>query len=365
MRAIGFLCVFLAHTSGNTIGKLVPATFGVTLFFFLSGYLITTLLRGEAQKTGTIALKDFYIRRALRIFIPLYITFAVSEMIGKLAFGDWHLSPLGFFSEIFYFFNYALMHVPEPLIPRGFDVTWSLSVEEHFYLIFPLLFLIMLRSRLSRSAQVGVLLSLCLAGVCWRTYVSYHFPNAHMWTYVATDCRFDSILWGCLLALWTNPMYDTAPRFLDRWKGALAAISFFAIIGTMSLGKIFRFITDAQNNRYQETVRYSLQGICLYFIFYFAISNINHWSVHWLENPVMRYIGWLSYSLYLIHMSFEHALELHPQINHWLNGPIVFALSMIYAFGMRHLVELPMQRLRAKYRHAPTPVSAAIPVEGI
>src|SRR5580698_5028899 len=130
LRAIAFFCVFLAHTNGPTFGNYVPATFGVTLFFFLSGYLITTLLRGEAQKTGTIALKDFYVRRALRIFIPMYIAFAVAEIIGKLNFGDWHLTRLGFFSAIFYFFNYARMFPPEPLLPRGFDVTWSLSVEE-------------------------------------------------------------------------------------------------------------------------------------------------------------------------------------------------------------------------------------------
>ena len=84
LRAIAFFCVFGAHTNGRTIGQYVPATFGVTLFFFLSGYLITTLLRGEAQKTGNIALKDFYIRRALRIFLPMYIAFAVSEIVGRI-----------------------------------------------------------------------------------------------------------------------------------------------------------------------------------------------------------------------------------------------------------------------------------------
>jgi peptidoglycan/LPS O-acetylase OafA/YrhL len=362
LRAIAFFCVFGAHTNGRTFGNYVPATFGVTLFFFLSGYLITTLLRGEAQKTGTIALKDFYIRRALRIFIPMYIAFVVSELVGKLAFGDWHLNRLGFFSAIFYFYNYARMFPPEPLLPRGFDVTWSLSVEEHFYLLFPLMYLTMLRSRLSREIQVRILLVLCIAGLCWRTYVSYHnFPAD--WTYYATDCRFDSILWGCLLALWTNPVYDATPRLLERWGGALAALSFFIILGTMAVGKL-HFITDPQNLRYQDTLRYSLQGFCLYFIFFFAISNINHWSVHWLENRVLRYVGWLSYSLYLVHMSFEHAIELHPRFSSWITSPAVFAASFAYAIALRHLVELPIQKLRAKYRHTPPPVTA-LPVEDI
>ncbi len=354
LRAIAFFCVFGAHTNGSTFGRFVPATFGVTLFFFLSGFLITTLLRGEAQRTGTIALKDFYIRRTLRIFIPMYIAFGCSELIGRIFFGDWHLTKLGFWSVALYFFNYARMFPPEPLLPRGFDVTWSLSVEEHFYLLFPLSYLLMLRARLTRATQVKVLLALCVLGLCWRTYVSFHaFPPN--WTYYATDCRFDSILWGSVLALWTNPVYDATPGLLERFGGRLAALSFVTIVGSMFIGSL----------RYRDTLRYTMQGICLYFIFHFAIRSIGHWSVRWLENAALRYVGWLSYSLYLIHMSFQHAFEAHPQFKSSITSPLVFALALGYGFAIRHAVELPLQKLRARYRHAAAPISTAMPVEGI
>ncbi len=238
---------------------------------------------------------------------------------------------------------------------RGaFDVTWSLSVEEHFYLLFPLTYLLMLRKRISRATQVKVLLGLCVAGLCWRTYVSFHnFPPS--WTYYATDCRFDSILWGSLLALWTNPVYDAAPPLLKRFGGVLAALSFATIVATMFISSV----------RYRDTLRYTLQGLCLYFVFHFAISSIEHWSVRWLETPALRYVGWLSYSLYLIHMSFQHAFELHPRLHDWLTSPLVFGLAFAYAFVIRHLVELPLQRLRARFRHAAAPISPTIPVEGI
>jgi len=363
LRAIAFLCVFGAHTNGPTFGHYVPATFGVTLFFFLSGYLITTLLRGEAQRTGKIVLKDFYIRRALRIFIPMYITFCVAELIGWLRFHDWHITRGGFFSVLFYVFNYTRMLIkPEPLLPRGFDVTWSLGVEEHFYLLFPLLYLIMLRKGVSRETQVKILLALCAIGLCWRTYVSYHrFPES--WTYYATDCRFDSILWGSLLALWTNPVYDPAPPLLKRFGGVLAGIAFFILVGSMVIGAWHR-IDPAAYLRYQDTLRYSLQGLCLYFIFHFAISSTGHWSVRWLENRALRYVGWLSYSLYLVHVSIERLFD-NLSLNPWLISPLVFVLSFAYAFAMRHTVELPLQKLRARFRHTPPPISATMPVEGI
>ena len=74
IRALAFFFVFVAHSMPD---KTLPGAFGVTVFFFLSGYLITTLLRGEAQRTGTISLKRFYLRRVLRIFPSCYVTVAI------------------------------------------------------------------------------------------------------------------------------------------------------------------------------------------------------------------------------------------------------------------------------------------------
>ena len=354
LRAIAFLFVFVAHTTGNTISRYVPATFGVTVFFFLSGYLITTLLRGEFQKTGTIALKDFYIRRALRIFVPMYIAYAAAALLA----GIFHSGSLGdrrgFWSAILYIYNYMRLFPPAPTLPQGFDVIWSLSVEEHFYILFPLLYLTLMRRRTPPRKQIAIILALCLAGVCWRTFVDFHhFPV--LWTYYATDCRFDSILWGSLLALWNNPRFDPAPLFLQRHGGALAALSCGTIVATMFL----------QSLTFRDTVRYTIQGIGLYFIFRFAIASIGHWSVHWLENRALRYLGWLSYSLYLIHRPIEDAVVPHLPAKDWLISLVSFALSLAYAIAIRHTVELPLQRLRARFRHAAPPVSAAVPVEGI
>jgi len=354
LRAIAFFCVFVAHVTPNTISHYVPATFGVTLFFFLSGYLITTLLRNEVKKTGTISLRDFYIRRALRIFIPMYIAYAASAIVGKVFFS---LSPgnaRGFWSVLLYCFNYTRMFAPPPALPVGFDVIWSLSVEEHFYILFPVFFLLLIRKRVVVATQVKLLIALCLLGLCWRTYVNYHhFPA--LWTYFATDCRFDSILWGSVLAIWNNPRYDAPTPLLKRYGGWFATVAFVVLVGSMFAG----------STNYRETFRYTLQGICLYFIFHFAISATGHWSVRWLENKALRYIGWLSYSLYLIHRPIQDLLLPYLPPKDWLMALLCFVISMAYAITIRYTVEVPLQRLRARFRHADPPISAEIPVEGI
>src|SRR5512142_971900 len=78
LRAVAFLMVFLGHGVPIALTRYVPPRFAVTIFFFLSGYLITTLMRIEAEKTGEISLRNFYLRRVLRIFPPFYITFALA-----------------------------------------------------------------------------------------------------------------------------------------------------------------------------------------------------------------------------------------------------------------------------------------------
>jgi peptidoglycan/LPS O-acetylase OafA/YrhL len=358
LRALAFLLVFVSHTSANTIGHLVPATFGVTVFFFLSGYLITTLLREEVRKTGTFSIKDFYIRRALRIFIPMYVAYASAAVLG-VVFKTGAGTLKGLFTAVFYFYNYArMLGINHIELPSGMDVIWSLSVEEHFYLLFPLFYLFLVRRHISVRTQAKILIGLCVLGLCWRTFVAFHdFPVG--WTYYATDCRFDSILWGSLLAVWNNPHVDAPDPILKRYSGWLAAGAFLLIIASMGLSVLIH------SGNYRESLRYTLQGICLYFIFYFAVASSHHWSVHWLENKALRYIGWLSYTLYLIHRPIQDAITPYLPNKDWIVSPVCFVLAFTFAYIVRQTIELPLQRLRARFRHTEIPISASIPAEGI
>ncbi len=342
LRAVAFLLVFGAHATPGRISLFIPATLGVTIFFFLSGYLITTLLRAEALRTGTISLRDFYIRRTLRIFLPLYVAFSLAAFLARFAF---HISPgnrLGFLSMLLYFYNYANVLNWHATVPPGLTVIWSLAVEEHFYLLFPLVYLLMIRRQVSRRRQVWMLFLLCLAALCWRWMVYVPLHKA-VWTYFATDSRFDSILWGSILAIRNNPRFGDPSLVPVRLR-----------FPTFVLGLVLIGATLAQKSLlFRETFRYTVQAIGLYLIFSFVLTSISHPSIRWLEWKAVRYLGWISYSLYLMHAFILYMLHLYVPDRLWVTAPLGFVLAVVYGVGMRYSVELPLQTLRARFRHVP------------
>jgi peptidoglycan/LPS O-acetylase OafA/YrhL len=354
IRAIAFLLVFWAHALPG-ISYYIPATLGVTIFFFLSGYLITTLLRRELAETGTIALRDFYLRRALRIFIPLYVVYALTAAFAHFAqhesMGNWK----GFFSLLFYYYNYTVALDLKAWVPLGMNVIWSLCVEEHFYLLFPLVYLALVRSRMTRSTQTRLLVGFCLLELIWRFILIAVLHNQHLWTYYATDARLDSILWGSVLALINNPIVASSSEIPDRLilprKGQTMA--FLGALLVLATSLLPRSII------YKESLRYTVQALALYVIFSFIISNIGHWSVRWLEWKPLRYLGWISYVLYLSHDFILNVLTRRWPDRFTFTGPLAFLISLVFATLVRYTLELPLQRLRARLRH--TSVSAGQP----
>jgi peptidoglycan/LPS O-acetylase OafA/YrhL len=164
-----------------------------------------------------------------------------------------------------------------------------------------------------------------------------------MWTYFATDARLDSILWGCILALIHNPAFATDRSILPKNPTTRLAVFLSALLLLIAT-------LVPRSYAYRETLRYTLQGILLYVIFAFVISNIRHPAIAWLEWRPLRYLGWISYTLYLAHDFITQAVQLHFPGRLWLSAPIAFAISIAFATAMRYTVELPIQRLRARLR---------------
>jgi peptidoglycan/LPS O-acetylase OafA/YrhL len=380
IRAIAFLMVFWAHAL-PPVAYYIPATLGVTVFFFLSGYLITTLLRRELHATGTIALKSFYLRRALRIIVPLYVVYALAaafaHFIEHASAGNW----AGLFSTLFYCYNYTTVLFVHAWVPVGLNVIWSLSVEEHFYILFPLLYIALYRSRLTRAAKTRLLVGFCLLELLWRVVLVTVFHDRTLWTYFATDARLDSILWGCILALNNNPVFfadsdknchperslatppmschpersegpasgtggepQTDTSILPRNHQLLAFLFGIALLIASLLPRSFL---------YKESLRYTLQALALYLIFSFIVANIRHPLVAWLEWRPLRYLGWISYVLYLSHDFILDALTLIWPDRFLLTGPLAFLIAIAFATLLRYTLELPLQRLRSRLRPAP------------
>jgi peptidoglycan/LPS O-acetylase OafA/YrhL len=351
IRALAFLIVFVSHAG---LENRIPGVFGVTIFFFLSGYLITSLLRMEWERARRISLKNFYIRRACRILPPFYVVLGLASLLCLFGIPNRDVSISGLLSVFFYYYNYLTLLSPlHATLPPGMGVLWSLMVEEHFYLIFPLLYLLLLRRGLSRTAQGVVLLSICGAALVWRLILVYalhtNLTAVPRWTLHATDARFDSILWGCILAIVANPWCGDVSPTLARHKGS------FAIGGIALL--LFCFVF--RNPDFRETLRYSLQGIGLFPVFYYLVASPNSWASRALAYQPLRWLGWVSYTMYLV-----HDFALFVSWKYFPTHAVLATMGTFVACGclsemIRRSVEIPFRRV-AHRRELAKPAGEAV-----
>ena len=342
IRALSFLLVFLSHAG---LEKVVPGLFGVAVFFFLSGYLITTLMRCEIESTGTLSLRNFFLRRALRILPPFYLVIVVLILVVRFGWLPGSLSTADLLVTLLYLTNYWNIFVHQIHMP-GFNIFWSLSVEEHFYIVFPFVMLLMTRLKWTRYRQAALLLAVCALVLVWRCELVYqahvltHSYGAYgdpLRTWFATDTRIDSILFGCVLALVGNPMLDKGPK--HSWLAAGVGVG--VLVGTF----VYR------DPEFRETWRYTLQAIALFPLLILTIRAHAHPLLRWLEAPALRTVGVLSYTLYLVHYPAQMLA------NRWTSHRVpafalAFALALAFAWAMRQLVEQPLARARRRWQSA-------------
>jgi peptidoglycan/LPS O-acetylase OafA/YrhL len=340
LRAISFLIVFLAHAGLPG----VPGGFGVTVFFFLSGYLITTLLRMEHAASGKVSLRDFYLRRALRILPPFYLVLAVASLAVAIGVLMGELRPMPMLALVAHYANYWDIAYGTDGQPAGTGVYWSLAVEEHFYLAFPLVFIGLQRFMAgAHRAQALVLLALSAVVLAWRCHLVFSLHVPEIRTFLATDTRLDSILLGCVLAIGANPMLDerriSRPALLYGLFPAGVALLLFCLV--------------YRAGWFRESVRYTLQGIGLAPVFVAAIREPGFAPFRFLNHRWLRRAGALSYSLYLVHQVvlyvLEGAFEKAPLV---LRGVAALVLSVLLAELIQRNVEKPCARLRRKLAHA-------------
>jgi peptidoglycan/LPS O-acetylase OafA/YrhL len=328
IRAVSFLLVFVSHAG---LGNYIPGGMGVTIFFFLSGFLITTLLRAEYAKSGTLNLKNFWLRRLYRIWPPFYLVLLVAALV------DPHTQWEALRAQLLHWTNYYMIAHADTGMPSGTGVYWSLSVEEHFYLLFPWVFLAM--QRLSGRNQAFALYAICGVVLLWRLVLVLHFHVPSDRTYMGTDTRIDSIMFGCALAVWNSPVRDRVPLEEWRWKWLYVPAAAFVLV----------FCLTVRNEAFRETLRYTLQGVALTAFFIAAVRFPKWRPMQLLNSRPMVYVGLISYSMYLLHFSviFGVRKEL-PNFNQIEQGVVALAVSIALSASIYRIVEQPFARLRHK-----------------
>ncbi|MCH8620578.1 acyltransferase [Undibacterium sp. TS12] len=329
LRALSIALVFFSHAG---FGNVVPGGLGVTIFFFISGFIITRLMLSEWDVKGKIGIRQFYGRRLFRLTPALLVFVGVSLTLMSLVGDVWKGTELA--SVFFYFANYYGIYssFSGELIKQPLAITWSLAVEEHFYFVFPFLF--MLFAGVPRRFLM-VLVSGLLLILFWRIYLVYGTGLAqlpHYRIYTATDTRADSILYGvCLSVIMSRN--TTLFEHLNGWRAFTAG----ACIMLLSLA--------IRNEEFRESLRYSLQGIALFLMFPRLVFSKNHLN-SFLQLPFVVYLGRISYSLYLYHWLVIGLVALYlPETHILIRLLVITACSLLLSHLSYRYIEQTFQAL--------------------
>ena len=328
VRGIAILLVLLGHLEvwGVTGGGWA----GVTLFFVLSGFLITSILLDEHAATGRISLPKFYRRRALRLLPALGAILAVT-LAGRLVSGDqsaWRDAA----GVAFYSANWLEIATGTDLPWLGH--TWSLAVEEQYYLVWPFLLLgLMAITRLRFRALFGVVITLAVASALWRAAL-YSGPIDYTRAYVGTDARADALLAGSALAIWFH------------MRGAARPGPAIVVAGAVLMALVAMPL-PGMGPRELIQVGFAATAIGATVLVAFAATT----GAALLEARPLRWLGRISYGLYLWHLPVIAVVIgalTFAGLPRVISGPVgllaaVGAASLSYRF-----VEEPFLRLKGR-----------------
>jgi peptidoglycan/LPS O-acetylase OafA/YrhL len=333
IRAVAVLLVILYH-----YGLPVPGAHGVLIFFVLSGFLITWLLLREQEQRGSVSLRGFYRRRMLRIFPAFYFYWAV--LIALLVVTGKHVLWPHAISALVYLSDYYNAAFGDP--NNGLSHTWSLAIEEQFYVLWPALFIWFRRDL--RSLTI-VLASLIGAVWAYRLILCLVFHVDQAYIYAAFDTRMDSLMMGCLVAVLLK-----RGALMSVWRRAchngLVPLCMFALLAVSAVEG------PSLLPRYRDLVGLAVDPVLVAVLMVQAIALSTAPYFAWLEWPAMRFLGRISYSLYLwqqLTLSLAHSVIRLP-------APLHFAVAMtvtVLAAAMSHyFIERPFLKLKDRPRSA-------------
>jgi peptidoglycan/LPS O-acetylase OafA/YrhL len=356
----------LGTTSGVPI--LTGGFLGVDVFFVLSGYLITSLLIVEANRTGRISIKNFYIRRARRLLPALYALLLTVGAIGAIWIPEQAARLRGdLLAALGYVTNWWLVIQNGSYFGGGGDRPqllthlWSLAVEEQFYLIWPLVLIVCVRFKVGRR----VLLPLILLAVAASTveaallYDPFSDPSR---IYYGTDTRALAPLLGAALAIAVRPWRHRPSLGAVRRLG----LDLFGVAGLAALGLIAWRVHDSDDVLYGAGF---LVIAALGAVVVLVAGHPASWLGKLLGLQPLRWLGDRSYAIYLWH--WPVCVLTRPAVDvpltGWANAALRVALSLALAEISYWIIERPIRRYGflaplLRPRVGTMPIPSAVPV---
>ncbi|MDE1152160.1 MAG: acyltransferase [Micavibrio sp.] len=319
MRAIAVLLVIVFHA---TTGLATQGGYiGVDIFFVLSGFLITTILMDEQEETGGIRLRDFYLRRFFRL-MPAVLLMLAGYFITWPFFWDLTLAEVMRNMTLvgFYLADYsvAFWYVPEEL-----SHSWSLSVEEHYYILWPLILIGL--SRLPLKRRMIIMLAFYLLVTVWRDYNAFIVSYWRV-AYNRFDTHCSGLILGGLLA------------FFMKTKRVIPYANF--ILPALLLPLAYLMTRLPWGKRESMLVLITLTEVATFFAIYVCLTQSGKIFVRGLSSQPLKYLGKISYGLYLYHFPIIFYLRAHYSTQVTLVDGMI--LTLIIAAASFHLVERPI-----------------------
>jgi len=354
VRACAVLAVMLFH---GGIPHMAGGFMGVDAFFVLSGFLITSLLIGEWRQTLTIKLGAFWARRARRLLpalflMLLFVAFFASVIVPKGTYGALRLDAL---STLLYVSNWHFILVNsnyfnEAAASSPLLHTWSLAVEEQFYVIWPLVVL----GVLSFTKSLRALLALCVAAAVgsalWMHAVYDGGLNTNR-AYLGTDTRSQCLFIGCALAvglvLLAHRSHEEGRLAKgELWRPAsnagLAACGLLGIAG--AIGAVAIWVATTSTSSFPYDGGFFLIGLCVAAMILSVVAAPRSILPRVLALAPVRYVGRISYGLYIWHWPIFLWLD-HERTG--LTGYELFAVRVAVTFAVSvvsfHLIERPIR----------------------
>lgn len=336
VRGMAVLLVVVLH-AGLVIhpadGGLLPGGFiGVDVFFVLSGFLITSLLVAEHASAGRISFVAFYVRRGWRLLPALAVLLVAHAVYAACVGISMRTEAASVLAIVLYVSNWAQSYGLD--VPGGLIHTWTLSIEEQFYLVWPAVVVLLLGRVRSRRALLDVLVTAIAASAAVRAWI-WAFGAGYPAAYMRTDARADGLLIGAMCAfLWR---WQLLPR---RGLSSAASVSLVAVLG------VALFWDSTKPGMFYGG--YTLVSLAAGVI----VIAVMHggWSAGavFVARP-LRAIGRVSYGLYLwqglcLHIA-ARTFDDQPRV---MRAIIGVALAVIATFLSWRCVECPLLRRRSR-----------------